>query len=239
MNKIGSPNKTPFKLTRKFSMNRIRKNISNPLCLAISVVLIIFFVFLVIHFFVSKIKNRETVEVIDYTVVSRPKVPRCKARIFIMRHGEKDYNSVHLSKVGAERAEFIANNYNEIFYPHIPNIIYATAAGKHSNREFETIEPLAKTLNIKIRNQYHNMEWPSMTKEINDNIQCGDNILICWHHGEIANIIDDLGVCINDWSADDFHTIFSFKFEFHKNKNWHMQSLSILNSGFVTPGETI
>jgi hypothetical protein len=125
---------------------------------------------------------------------SRPSI------ILIIRHAEKpapEEKSSDLSPVGYQRAEllptlFLANGSHTARLP-IPDVLFATAMSKHSNREVETLLPLSKKLHLPINNEYADDDVGPISKEILSGRYAGKIVLICWHHGRMPDLAHALG----------------------------------------------
>ena len=71
--------------------------------------------------------------------------------------------------------------------------MFAAADSHSSHRPRLTLEPTAKELGLKIDTQFKNKEYLELVDKIKKN-PGGANILICWHHGNIPELLRALGV---------------------------------------------
>lgn len=136
---------------------------------------------------------------------------KAKQLIFI-RHGEKVNNDnevedVHLSEEGYKRAEqlpdfFIKNRPDSI---NIPEVLIAMKQHKKhtSNRPYETIEPLAKTLDLPIINDYLASETKEIAYELMHNYK-NKTVLVCWEHKNIVNILNEMDINVKSWGFTPF-----------------------------------
>jgi hypothetical protein len=125
---------------------------------------------------------------------------RLPSIILMMRHAEKpapEEKSSDLSPVGYRRAEllptlFLPTGSQTARFP-IPDVLFATAMSKHSNREVETLLPLSKKLHLPINNDFSDDEIGPISKEILSGKYAGKIVLICWHHGRMPDLAHALG----------------------------------------------
>ena len=115
------------------------------------------------------------------------------ARILLIRHGEKpaDMTDPHLSDQGRARAAMLAAQLPAL-YPNIAKL-YATAPSKTSNRPYETIAPLAKTLGLTIHNGFADKEYAALAALVLQGLDklAGKTVVICWHHEKIPALARD------------------------------------------------
>lgn len=95
----------------------------------------------------------------------------------------------------------------------IPQHLYASGVGKHSNslRPQQTITPLSEKLGIKIDSQYKKGDDADMIK---DAMKCDGIVLIAWEHQDIpqiANLILDNSTTVpQTWPGDRFDIVWIF-----------------------------
>lgn len=129
-------------------------------------------------------------------------------QIIFIRHGEKtnadgSIQKVDLSVNGVKRA----NELPDFFINHLPDpinkpeVIIATKQEdkKHSNRPFETIEPLSKALKLPIIANYKQSEVEQAVEDINK-YGTDKTVLVCWEHKYLVKIAQLLGAPVNNWS---------------------------------------
>jgi hypothetical protein len=117
------------------------------------------------------------------------------AVILIIRHAEKTASGDELSPEGYKRAEAYVNyfkNYKVDGKPLKLDYLYAAADSKNSKRVRLTVEPLSKATGLKLDNRFANKKFQGMVDELQSTSH-GHEILICWHHGQIANLVKALG----------------------------------------------
>ena len=117
------------------------------------------------------------------------------AIILIIRHAEKTASGDELSPEGYKRADAYVNyfkNYQVDGKPLKLDYLYAAADSKNSKRVRLTVEPLSKATGLKLDNRIANKKFQEMVDELHATSH-GHEILICWHHGQIANMLLALG----------------------------------------------
>jgi hypothetical protein len=115
--------------------------------------------------------------------------------ILIIRHAEKPDAGDSLSAAGAARAQAYVNYFKNFTLDGQPlqlDCVFATADSASSRRPRLTLEPLAKTLGLKLDTRFNDSQFPQLAQEILSHPP-GTNILICWHHGEIPQLLRALG----------------------------------------------
>ncbi len=116
-------------------------------------------------------------------------------QILIIRHGEKtgDKTDPHLNPRGYARAAALVRLFPSRF--DTPQFLFATHQSAHSNREVETIEPLAGALHMRIDSRFADEEYAALAKELLSRpVYADKNLLLCWHHGRIPELAAALGV---------------------------------------------
>ncbi|WP_158807416.1 histidine phosphatase family protein [Beijerinckia sp. L45] len=133
-------------------------------------------------------------------------------KILVMRHAEKteDPRDPDLSNDGFERAKRLVTWLPDQFGN--PDFIIATAPSKHSMRPIETVKPLAKKLDVDIDDSLADQEYGVLADKLLTKKRFQDKItLVCWHHGNIPNLMNALH-CKPDsypypWDRDIFNLV--------------------------------
>lgn len=124
------------------------------------------------------------------------------AHIILIRHAEEpsEPSDPHLSKKGARRAdrfvEFITHD-PAIIRLGAPAAIFATETTNDGNgqRTQETVEPLAKVLDLNVQTPYHAKDYDQLaTRVLSDHSLDGKTVVICWNHEFIPQLARALGV---------------------------------------------
>jgi len=117
------------------------------------------------------------------------------AVILIIRHAEKPAAGDQLSAAGQARAQAYVNffkNFTLAGQPLKLDYLFAAADSKVSQRARLTIEPTSKMLGLAIDSEFEDAQFQKLADELRAKPH-GKNILICWHHGEIPQLVKALG----------------------------------------------
>ena len=87
-------------------------------------------------------------------------------KILIMRHAEKpdDPSDPNLSPEGQDRAKALVTWYPETFGP--PDVIFAAAISKHSERPIQTVQPLADALGLELLTPYADENYAALAEAL-------------------------------------------------------------------------
>lgn len=165
--------------------------------------------------------------------------------IVIIRHGDKWPQSSpgpFLSPKGQLRAEKFVPYFLKTFGQ--PDFIIATKPGdaKHpdesgSVRPLQTVAPLANQLshdqkkNYPVQFQFYQKQYAQLAKALLHEKQYQDKlILVCWHHGKINFLAQDLGVkqSLPKWQSNDYDQVYVLKY----GKNGAVTSFQILKNQY-------
>lgn len=124
------------------------------------------------------------------------------AQIVIIRHAEKpnDPEALHLSAAGEKRARELVRFVKttpEITRFGLPAALFATRTTQHGRgqRTQETLEPLAKDLQLEIRTPFKSEDAPKLAASILSTPEfAGKTVLVCWTHESIPPLIKALGI---------------------------------------------
>ena len=117
------------------------------------------------------------------------------AVILVIRHAEKPDSGDGLSPAGQERAKAYVDYFKNFTVDSKPlklDYLFSAADSKVSQRPRLTLEPLSKALGLTIDGQFDETKFQKLADEIRSQPH-GQHILICWHHGEIPQLIQALG----------------------------------------------
>jgi hypothetical protein len=70
--------------------------------------------------------------------------------------------------------------------------LFAASDSSNSKRPRLTLEPIAQALGISIDSQFKSKDFLKLTQKI-ETLPQDSNVLICWHHSGIPNLIGALG----------------------------------------------
>ena len=140
--------------------------------------------------------------------------------LIIIRHGEKisdDYTD--LSPKGKARAECLSTLFSDSGLKYIPTKLYSNKRNENTTRAYDTIAPLAKTLNLEIE------EFEKTQAEYFANITLRndehDIILVCSTHGVIPVITKVLGheVSVREEEFDKYFIWKNGEFNYEGNQS--------------------
>jgi hypothetical protein len=158
--------------------------------------------------------------------------------VLLVRHAEKPEAGPGLAVAGQERAQaYIAyfQNYMISDTPARYNYLFATADSHESCRPRLTIEPLAGALGLSINSNYADKSYGDLAKEILDHSKYNNSIiLICWHHGEILNLAEALGVSPQTLPASSSWPVPPWPEDVY---GWLLQ-ISYAENGTIIPAQT-
>jgi hypothetical protein len=136
------------------------------------------------------------------------------ALILVIRHAEKPDSGAGLSLTGEQRAQLYIN-----YFKHFSvDYIFAAADSKESWRPRLTVTPTAKALGLSIDGRFRDKEFSALAEEISSHPH-GKNILICWHHGEIPQLLHALGADTNElipgekWPSEVFGWVIQLRYD--------------------------
>jgi hypothetical protein len=121
--------------------------------------------------------------------------PLQDAVILIIRHAEKPESGRDLSPEGVKRADAYVGyfkNFQADSKPLKLDYIFAAADSKGSRRPRLTVTPLSRALKLPVDTRFKDKDFQSLADDIRSTPH-GKNILICWHHGEIPELVHALG----------------------------------------------
>ena len=125
--------------------------------------------------------------------------------IYLIRHGEKPGDAqvesaddgIHLSAVGHSRAEALGQQKDRIFGltgEQGVDYLFAASRSEHSMRCLETATPLSRALKLKLHRKWACEEYDKAAKALLGKRKYhGKTLIVCWHHGELPNLIHALG----------------------------------------------
>ncbi|OOF93623.1 hypothetical protein ASPCADRAFT_209565 [Aspergillus carbonarius ITEM 5010] len=131
---------------------------------------------------------------ISFGLLASAALALADSTVYLIRHGEKPSNGgTGLSSVGSERAQCLTH----VFGPDSDyNIGYIIAEQPKSDgkrdRPYETVLPLAEELGLTVDTSCTKTDAKCVKKLVKHYSGSG-NILICWEHGELTDIVEELG----------------------------------------------
>jgi len=117
------------------------------------------------------------------------------AVILIVRHAEKPEIGMELTPAGTARADAYANYFRTLAIDGKPaklDCLIAAADSKNSHRPRLTLTPLSQALGHPLEMNFKDKEAEQLAQDLKVHSH-GQQILICWHHGQIPALIGALG----------------------------------------------
>lgn len=144
-------------------------------------------------------------------------------QVLVIRHAEKppeESKSLDLNAEGKERAAALPKLF-EVTEKRpkpfaTPEFIFATKNTKHSHRPVETVTPLAKKLKLTINSDYTDEDCGKLADHLFQNAKYADKtILICWHHGMIPRLAEQLKVAgaPSSWKGSVFDRVWQITYD--------------------------
>ncbi|GFF40632.1 hypothetical protein IFM46972_06273 [Aspergillus udagawae] len=121
-------------------------------------------------------------------------VSAVKPTVYLIRHGEKPSDGGNgLSVQGLERAQCLRTVFGSSSSYNIGYIMAQTPKndGKRA-RPYETVEPLAKDLGLTVDTSC-DRDDPKCVRDVVEGYTGLGNVLICWEHDALTDIVDKLG----------------------------------------------
>lgn len=155
------------------------------------------------------------------------------AVILIIRHAEQPADGNGLSAAGEARARAYVNYFKNFTVDGQPlklDQLFAAKDSSNSHRPRLTLEPLANELGLKIDSRFKNNQFSQLIDDI-QNRPHGTNILICWHHGNIPQLLRALGVDPNTllrkgkWPNDEYDWLIELRYD----ENGHLLESKRIN----------
>jgi hypothetical protein len=138
-------------------------------------------------------------------------LPQPPKTVLLIRHGEKPEEGIHLSPAGVERAKAIPQLFGAAA-PHNlpkPDFLFATLAGKKSDREVDTLLPLSEAMKMPISHEVADKDFATLATELLSGKYAGKVVLVCWHHGALPEFAKALGVTppYEKWPDEQFDKV--------------------------------
>ncbi len=158
------------------------------------------------------------------SLAQQPTAGAPPATILLMRHAEKLTDGrIDLAPAGFARAKDLPELFLGISagtapkFPR-PDVLFATHQSKHSNRPFETIQPLSQALNLPINTDFADDDYASLAKLLLSGQYAGKVVLVAWHHGTLPQFATALGVQPQPapWPATQFDRV--WRIDWHDGK---------------------
>lgn len=115
--------------------------------------------------------------------------------VLVIRHAEKPDKGNELTPAGEERARAYVHyfkNFTVDTKPVTVNYLFAAADSDGSHRPRLTLEPFSKATGMTIDQRFAAKQAQGLANELRAKPH-GGCVLICWHHGQIPDLLQALG----------------------------------------------
>lgn len=143
------------------------------------------------------------------------------AVVLVIRHAEKPEDGKELSPQGMERAKAYVHYFQTFQVDGQPlklDTLFAAHDSKNSERQRLTLEPLSHGLNLPLNCDFKDKAPETLARELEAK-PLGTNILICWHHGKIPELLRGLGANPDallpegKWPEDVFDWVIELRYD--------------------------
>ena len=147
------------------------------------------------------------------------------ATVLIIRHAEKSDDGDGLTPAGETRAKAYVKYFQDFKFqsqPATPNVIFAAADSRNSRRPRITVEPLAHALGLNVNTSFDDKDYRALADELRAH-QAGKNILLCWHHGRLREMLQALGANPDEllpggeWPSGVYHWLIVLRYDANGN----------------------
>ncbi|KAJ5825270.1 hypothetical protein N7474_002408 [Penicillium riverlandense] len=116
-----------------------------------------------------------------------------KSTVYLIRHGEKPSSGDGLNSQGEERAQCLVNVFSTSSSYNIGHIMAQTPQSDGSQqRPYDTVLPLAQSLGLTVDTSCQRDD-SDCVQSVVDGYTGAGNILICWEHDALTDIVSALG----------------------------------------------
>ena len=112
--------------------------------------------------------------------------------IVIIRHAEKPADGDGLAPAGEARANAYVDYFKNFTLDSKPihfDYLFAAKDSHESKRPKLTIQPLSKALGLDVNTDFKEQDYASLADELRSGPYSNKNILVCWHHGKIPELL--------------------------------------------------
>ena len=143
------------------------------------------------------------------------------ATVLIIRHAEKPDAGDGLAPAGETRAKAYVEYFKNFKVGSEPvklDAIFAAADSRNSRRPRITVEPLAQAMGLTVNSSYKDKAYQELAGELRAHGE-GKHLLICWHHGEIPDLLAALGAAPDKllpgghWPGEEYDWIIALRFD--------------------------
>ena len=164
--------------------------------------------------------------------------------VIIVRHAEKPDTGDGLAPAGDARANAYVDyfkhftvNSNAVHFDYL----FAAKDSRESKRPRLTIKPLSKALGLVINTEFKNDAYAELAEELHAGRYRNKNILVCWHHGKIPELLAALGADPHTllpngkWPEDVFGWVVSLEYDQKGNLNATVEDENLMPGDAANP----
>lgn len=160
--------------------------------------------------------------------------------VLLIRHAEKPENGPGLSPEGEKRAALLPKFFREYQVNGKPlklDLIYAAADSEQSRRPKLTVDAVSQEFKAKIIDRFETKQLEKLTDAIKD-LPAGETVLVCWRHGEMEELIQELGAKPKELLADGKWPdhVYDWVIELHYDRKGRLLSAT-RNSQHLLPSD--
>ncbi len=145
-----------------------------------------------------------------------------RSTVLIIRHAEEPDDGSGLSPAGETHANAYVNyfeNYRVNGTKPLPlTALFAAANSSASHRPVLTLTPLSQSTGLPIDSEYKDNDYAKLADALKSTDH-GRGILVCWHHGNIPNLIRALGADPHEllpkgkWPDDQYGWVIQLRYD--------------------------
>ena len=160
--------------------------------------------------------------------------------VLIIRHAEKPDKGYDLTPAGYQRAKAYVHYFQNFTVDGKPitlDHLFAAADSNGSHRPRLTLEPLSNATGLPIDQRFEAKQYQKLADELRAKPH-GAHILICWHHGDIPELLQALGASPEKllphgkWPDD----VFGWMIQLHYDDEGQLVKAKCINENLM-PGD--
>ena len=143
------------------------------------------------------------------------------AVVLLIRHAEKPESGFVLSPRGQQRADAYPRYFHKFTVDSKPlrlDAIFASSDSEESHRPRLTVEPLARSAKLEVDTRFRAKQTAKLADELRAT-QRGKHVLVCWHHGDMPDLLQALGARPHrllpdgEWPGSVFDWVIQLRFD--------------------------
>ncbi len=142
--------------------------------------------------------------------------------MLLIRHAEKPAHGDGLSPAGTARADAYVNYFENYSIDGAAPIeltaLFAAANSSSSHRPVLTLTPLSESIGLPVEAPFKDADYQKLA-ELLQTTNHGQSLLICWHQGELPDLIKALGADPKDvlpggnWPEDEYGWVIQLQYD--------------------------